>query len=98
MAEMKTFHLEGFGDIPATRQQAYAFYRMVPLRDGFPARRLKDRPPPNLVPHPIYATYLIRDFLTVERSHNDGLAMEDAIRVADASIARMTEVGESLIF
>lgn len=95
---MKTFHLDGFGDVPATRQQAYAFYNMVPLDDGFPARRLKDHAPPNLVPHPIYATYLIRDFLTVERSHRDGLSLEDAIRVADAAIARMTEVGDALIF
>lgn len=92
---MNAFYLDGFGYIPEGRRQAYSFYRMVALEDGFPGRRLG---PDNVVPHPIYGTYLIRDFLTLENKRRDGIALEDAIRVANAALARMTEEGDALIF
>lgn len=92
---MKTFHLEGFGDLPFSRKQAYSFYKMVPLEDGFPGRKTLAG---SVVPHPIYGTYLIRDNLTAYKQTGDAKFLEKARQVADATLSRMTKVGEALIF
>jgi hypothetical protein len=75
----------GLPPLPRERADVYDYYDLAFLEDGFPARRTKA----GAVPHPIYGTYLILDYLDVHERSGDPAALAAARRVADAAIARM---------
>lgn len=75
----------GLPPLPRERADVYDYYQLAFLEDGFPARRTKT----GVVPHPIYGTYLILDYLDVHERSGDPAALAAARRVADAAIARM---------
>lgn len=73
-----------------SRREIYSYYRMQFLPDGYPGKRTDK----GLVPHPIYGTYVILDYLSQYRQTKDTRYLDAARTVADAALSRMTEVGE----
>lgn len=91
---METFTIDGFHPLPASRRQAYEFYAPVALADGFPARRTSK----GLVAHPIYGTYLIRDYLWAFRKTRDEGFLHAAKRIGKAALDRMEAKGPASVF
>lgn len=77
------------------RRALYAFYHLAFLRDGFPGKLGEDG---RLLPHPLYGTYVITDYLSQYRKTGEARYLDGARIVADAAIARMDDVGGALVF
>jgi hypothetical protein len=84
----------GLPPLPSARADVYDYYDLVFLEDAFPGRKTSDGP----VPHPIYGTYVILDYLDLYDQTGDRAALLAAQRVADAAIARMDRSGGMLRF
>lgn len=76
------------------RSDINAYYKLGFLEDGYPAREVNG----NLVPHPIYGTYVIADYLGQYRQNADKQFLDAARTVADAALARMTPLDDGLVF
>jgi len=79
----------GLPPLPQPRTTAYQFYRLEFLPDGYPGRLLKNG---KTVPHPIYGTYVIRDYIGLYTKTDDRRYLDAAKRVADATITRMDSI------
>lgn len=71
-----------------------AFYRMVILPDGFPARKEHGR----AVVHPLYGVYLVNAFLAAYRKTGDVRDRRAMEVVARAATRRMHAFGSGLVF
>ena len=80
---------------PDDRSEAYEYYKLEWLSDGFPGRRNEDG---QLIAHPIYGTYVIRDYIRQYKLTNEEKYLEAAKHVADAAIARMDEFNGALVY
>lgn len=79
----------GLPPLPENRERAYDFYRLQFLPDAYPGRRIKAG---KVVPHPIYGTYVIRDYVALYNKTKDSKFLDAAKRVADAALNRMHPV------
>lgn len=79
---------------PEHRREMYAFWQLEFLADGYPGRRAKN----GLVPHPIYGTYVIGDYLSLYGQTREARYLEAARHVGDAALARMTDFKGALVF
>lgn len=84
----------GLPSLAMTRKETWDYYRIEFLEDGYPGRRSDA----GLHPHPIYGTYVIRDYVAQYRKYKDEVFLKAAERVADAAIARMSEHHGALVF
>ncbi|MAD79051.1 MAG: hypothetical protein CMJ51_06735 [Planctomycetaceae bacterium] len=84
----------GLPPLPPSRAEVYDYYRLGFFEDGYPGRRTAD----GLVPHPIYGTYVILDYLNLFKKTNDPTFLKAASHVADAAMARMDTKDEMLRF
>ncbi len=76
----------GLPPLPPSRAEVYDYYRIGFFEDGYPGRRKDDD---HLVPHPIYGTYVILDYLNQYKRTENPEFLSAACRVADAAIRRM---------
>ncbi len=76
----------GLPPLPPSRAEVYDYYRIGFFEDGYPGRRKDDD---HLVPHPIYGTYVILDYLNEYKRTENPDFLSAACRVADAAIRRM---------
>ncbi|XBQ16168.1 MAG: D-glucuronyl C5-epimerase family protein [Oceanicaulis sp.] len=81
--------------LPESRQEAYEFYALEWLDDGYPGVR---NPDGELVPHPAYGAYVIRDYLTQYRQTGEARFLEAAELVAARAVARMDLFKGALVF
>lgn len=81
--------------LPEHRKEIYEYYRLQFLPDGMPGRKMKDG---RVVPHPIYATYVIDNYLWQWRRREGAEYLEAARMVADAAISRMDILNGALVF
>lgn len=81
----------GLPPLPDNRITAYNFYRLEFLPDSYPGRRLNNG---NVIPHPIYGTYVIRDYVGLFNKTKEPKYLDAAKRVAEAAINRMTAVDD----
>lgn len=91
---MNTFEIAGFHPLPASRKQAYDFYKPVALDDGFPARVTSQ----GAVAHPIYGAYMLRDYLWMHQRTKDPEVLAAAAKIGNAAIERMETFGEAKVF
>lgn len=84
----------GFPPLQSSRKAVWAYYRIEFLSDGYPGRRTEDE----LFAHPIYGPYVIADYVHQYRVTKDQAYLDAAMKVADAAVAHMTQVGEGLAF
>lgn len=80
--------------LPEHRQEMYAAFKMEFLPDGYPGR-MTDK---GLVAHPIYGAYVLGDYLRLFERSGDTKYLAAAVKVGDATIARMTEIEGGLAF
>lgn len=77
------------------RQVIYdTLYQMEFLSDGMPGRRTAS----GVVPHPIYPTYIIPNYLKQWKVTGDDVYLTAARKVADAALTRMDEFKGGLVF
>lgn len=81
--------------LPAARKEAYEFYRLEWLPDGYPGRKNHRGV---LVPHPIYGTYVIRDYVGLYERNGAPEYLAAAMKVGDAAIHRMEPFKDALVF
>jgi len=86
---------EGFPPLPEKRRAVYEYYNLAFLPDGFPGKEIEDG---RVVPHPIYGTYIINDYLRCYRENKEERYLRAARRMADLSIARMERFEDALVF
>lgn len=72
----------------------FAYYNLEFLPDGFPARRTSD----GLIPHPIYGTYVLINYLDQHDLDPQPAVLESAKKIADLAVARMTTRRDALVF
>ena len=84
----------GLPPLQRTREEVYDYYKLRFLQNGYPGKQLKDR----IAPHPIYGAYVIRDYLTQYDSTKDDKYLKAAVKVARASLGRMEEFKNALVF
>ncbi|MCP4741720.1 MAG: hypothetical protein GY871_05745 [Actinomycetales bacterium] len=77
----------GLPPLPPYRADVYDYYRLGFLGDGYPGRWTDG----GLVPHPIYGTYVILDFINLFHQTSDPTYLRAAERIADAAIDRMDD-------
>lgn len=80
--------------VSKARQKTYEFYKLEFLPDGYPGRRLAD----GLVPHPIYGTYVIADYVSLFERTGESRYLDAARLVADAALSRMDDFKSALVF
>lgn len=71
-----------------------SFYKMEFLNDGYPGKRVQGQ----LLPHPIYATYVIKYYLQQYGRRPDPEYLRSAQIVADATLKRMSNFKGTLVF
>lgn len=76
------------------RKAVWDYYRLEFLPNGYPGRRTDGV----LMAHPIYGPYVITDYLTQYQRTKDPLYLESACKVADAAVASMEPLQDSLVF
>ena len=84
----------GLPPLPRHREAVYDYYKLRFLPDGYPGKQLEDK----IVPHPIYGAYVISDYLAQYDSTKDETYLQAAVKVARASLGRMKEFKDALIF
>lgn len=72
----------------------FAYFKLEFLPDGFPARRTSD----GLIPHPIYGTYVLINYLNQHDIDPQSAVLESAKKVANLAVARMTARQDALVF
>jgi hypothetical protein len=85
-------------DLPEHRLRAWHFYGFAGLApDRYPLYRRKDG---TLGAHPIHGSYLLRDYISVatQRKGVDANILEEALRLAKASVARADRVDDTYCF
>lgn len=85
----------GLPPLNPVRKDIYDYYKISFLPDGYPGKMMAG----GVVPHPIYGTYVVTDYLiqhAAEPSRTDFI--DAAKKVGDAAISRMHTVGDSLVF
>ncbi|WP_167752772.1 D-glucuronyl C5-epimerase family protein [Pusillimonas caeni] len=80
--------------LPEHRAAVYSYYKLKFLEDGYPGRETDHR----IVPHPIYGTYVITDYLRSWRETGDKSFLQGAIKVGDAALKRMNDRNGALVF
>jgi len=85
----------GLPPLPPYRAEVYDYYRLGFLEDGYPGRWTDEE---GLVPHPIYGTYVVVDYLNLFERTGDRRFLDAARRVADAALARMDDQAGMLRF
>lgn len=84
-------------DLPPLRMERKAvwdYYRLEFLPNGYPGRRTDGV----LMAHPIYGPYVITDYLAQYQRTKNPIFLESACRVADAAVASMEPLQDSLVF
>jgi len=84
----------GLAPLNPARREIYDYYRLAFLSDGFPGRRTEN----GTIPHPIYGPYIISDYLAQHRRDAKPETIASARTVADAAIARMSNLDGALVF
>ena len=84
----------GLPPIPSNRADIYEYYKLDFLPDGYPGRRTDE----GTVPHPIYGSYLIAEYLSAYRRSGSKEMLDAACRMADVALSRMDRVGEMTVF
>lgn len=81
--------------IPPERRMVYdTLYKMEFLEDGMPGRRTEN----GVVPHPIYPTYVVDNFIREWRLKKDRSFLDGAETVMNAALSRMEDFKGSLVF
>ena len=81
--------------VPAHRRDVYTWLALGFTGDGMPGRRVGGE----VVPHPLYPTYVIIDLLRLwVLNRRESRFLEAAELVADAALRRMTDVDGALIY
>jgi hypothetical protein len=80
----------GLPPVPADRRDAYDFYKLGFLSDGYPGKRADGR----LVAHPIYGSYLLYDYMKLFSDTKDPKYLAASKKIADATIGRMEHLKE----
>lgn len=93
------FHIRSAqaADMPplsADNQVLWDYYKLKFLPDGYPGKQLDT----GLVPHPLYGTYAINDYIRQYRKTGDERFLAAMKTVADAAIRRMEDVDGALVF
>jgi len=84
-------------DLPplqTTRKEVYDFYKIRFLKDGYPGKQLKDK----IAPHPLYGAFVIGDYLKQYDLTKDEKYLHAAVKVARASVDRMEQFKDALVF
>jgi hypothetical protein len=84
----------GLPPIPSNRADVSEYYQLDFLPDGYPGRRTDE----GTVPHPIYGSYLIAEYLSAYRRSGSKEMLDAACRMADVALSRMDRVGEMTVF
>lgn len=80
--------------LPAHRAAIYAYYKLEWLPDGYPGRATRH----GVVAHPLYGTYVIKDYLREWQADGRPEYLEGARKVADAALRRMQPLEDALVF
>lgn len=84
----------GLPPLRMDRKAVWDYYRLEFLPNGYPGRRTDGV----LMAHPIYGPYVITDYLTQYQRTKDPIFLESACKVADAAVASMEPLQDSLVF
>lgn len=76
------------------RKKVYDYYQLEFMPNGYPGRRTEE----GIIPHPIYGTYVISDYLAQYRRTGDDSLLAGIHRVSDAAREQMTEIEGGLLF
>lgn len=79
---------------PAFAKRSDDLYKIQFLQDGYPGKKMKD----GVFPHPIYGTFVLRDYITQFEENGKDMYKKAIITVADASINRMEEFLGTSVF
>lgn len=86
----------GLAAVPASFWEHFADGAQVGwLSDGYPCKVGADD---TVVAHPMYGAYAVHAYLTDAQERDDATALAAACQVASASVQRMSEVGQALVF
>ncbi|PZE21136.1 D-glucuronyl C5-epimerase family protein [Paenibacillus xerothermodurans] len=79
---------------PDFAKRSREIYQLKFLTDGYPGRLINGK----IEPHPLYGTFVLRDYLTQYEQKRDPRVKEAIMRVCDAAIARMKPYRGALVF
>lgn len=86
--------LDAMPALNPARKKVYDYYQLEFMDNGYPGKRTED----GIIPHPIYGTYVISDYLSqYKRTGNESL-LAAIHRVSDAAREQMTEIEGGLLF
>lgn len=74
--------------------RAYNQYEMYLLEDGYPGKKTRA----GIVPHPIYGTYLINDFIAKYKSTKDDRYLLGAQKLLKTAVERMSKTNNAWVF
>jgi hypothetical protein len=76
------------------RKAVYEYYRLEFMENGYPGKRTKE----GVLPHPIYAPYVIADYLSQYQKKRDDAFLDAIDIIIDAACQMMRSDGEALLF
>ncbi|KQL46857.1 hypothetical protein AN963_18360 [Brevibacillus choshinensis] len=87
-----TFQMPDFSH--AFAQRSRDLYHIRFLDDGYPGKVIENE----IVPHPLFGTFVIRDYVTQFEETGAPQLKEAIMRVADAAISRMEKFHDAIVF